>query len=311
MTSWFWLVGAVVTVVMQSLVKDVLGGNEEVITTCNAIFAISIAIGSGLAAWLAAGRIILLPTLIAGVLLGIFALDIGLSTMWAQPIAGLAGYWDIFKSGRGIRFVIDLAGIAISGGLFIVPVFSAVQAWAGPDRRARVIAGVNVINAGFMAGSAAIVAALQAAGLSTPGVFVLLGVCSLFVAVAIGRTMPASAFADALSIIYRALFRMEVHGIDNLNNAGKNLDYRAQPCELPRRRALARAHQPQAGVRHRHRHLEIVVGAAVREADQCDAARPPEADGGAHLDRRGQGRQRADHLPGRAHHRHRQPDEGL
>jgi acyl-[acyl-carrier-protein]-phospholipid O-acyltransferase / long-chain-fatty-acid--[acyl-carrier-protein] ligase len=223
-TSWFWLAGAVVTVVMQSLVKDVLGGTEEVITTCNAIFAISIAIGSGLAAWLAAGRIILLPTLIGGVLLGLFALDIGLSTMWAQPIADLAGYWDIFKSGRGIRFVIGLAGIAISGGLFIVPVFSAVQAWAGPDRRARVIAGVNVINAGFMAGSAAIVAALQGvAGLSTPGVFVLLGVGSLLVAVAIGRTMPTSAFSDALSIIYRTLFRMEVHGIDNLNNAGKNV----------------------------------------------------------------------------------------
>ena len=49
-TSWFWLAGAVVTVVMQSLVKEVLGGTEEVITTCNAIFAISIAIGSGLAA---------------------------------------------------------------------------------------------------------------------------------------------------------------------------------------------------------------------------------------------------------------------
>src|SRR5262249_37171590 len=157
------------------------------ITTCNAIFAISIAIGSGLAAWLAAGRIILLPTLIGSVLLGLFALDIGLSTMSARPIAGLAGYLDIFKSGRGIRFVLDLAGIAISGGLFIVPVFAAVQAWAGPDRRARVIAGVNVLNAGFMAASAVIVAALQgAAGLSTPGVFVVLGACSLLVAVAIG-----------------------------------------------------------------------------------------------------------------------------
>ena len=222
--SWFWLAGAVVTVVMQSLVKDVLGGTEEVITTCNAIFAISIAIGSGLAAWIAAGRIILLPTLIAGVLLGLFALDIGLSTMGARPIAGLAGYWDIFKSARGIRFVMDLAGIAISGGLFIVPVFSAIQAWAGPDRRARVIAGVNVINAGFMAASAAIVALLQgAAGLSTSGVFVVLGVCSLLVAIVIGRTMPASALSDALSIIYRTLFRIEVKGIEHLNNAGPNL----------------------------------------------------------------------------------------
>src|SRR6266436_9060533 len=99
-TSWFWLAGAVVATVMQPLVKDVLGGTEEVITTCNAIFAISIAIGSGLAAWLAAGRIILLPTLIAGVLIGLVALDIGLSTWGAQPIAGLLSYWDIFKSVR-------------------------------------------------------------------------------------------------------------------------------------------------------------------------------------------------------------------
>src|SRR6516165_4831141 len=199
-TSWFWLAGAVVATVMQPLVKQALGGTEEVITTCNAIFAVSIAIGSGLAAWLAAGRVILLPTLVAAVLLGVFALDIGLSTMSARPIANLVGYWDIFKSARGIRFVIDLAGLAISGGLFIVPVFAAVQAWAGADRRARVIAGVNVLNAGFMTASGIAIAVLQAAGLSTPGVFLLLGAASLAVAYAIGRTMPASALSDALSI---------------------------------------------------------------------------------------------------------------
>src|SRR5262249_35442733 len=142
-TSWFWLAGAVVATSMQSLVKDSLGGTEEVITTCNAIFAISIAIGSGLAAWLQGGRIILLPTLIGAVLLALFSLDIGFSTLNASPAPGLNGYWAIFGSARGIRFVVDLAGLAIAGGLFIVPVFSAVQAWAGSDRRARVVAGVN------------------------------------------------------------------------------------------------------------------------------------------------------------------------
>src|SRR5215475_1624111 len=167
-TSWFWLAGSVVAVAMQPLVKNSLGGTEEVITTCNAIFAISIAIGSGLAAWLAAGRIILLPTLIAAVLLGLFALDIGISSHGAEPIPGLEGYWAIFASWRGVRFVADLSGIAIAGGLFIVPVFAAVQSWAGADRRARVVAGVNVLNAGFMAGSGVAIAVLQAVGLSTP-----------------------------------------------------------------------------------------------------------------------------------------------
>src|SRR6516162_3140020 len=222
-TSWFWLVGAVALSLMPPLVKNVLGGNEEVVTTCLAIFSVSIAIGSGLAAWLAAGRIILLPTLIGAVLLGLFALDLGFSTLGARQVPGLDGYVAIFASVRGIRFALDLAGIAIAGGLFIVPTFAAVQTWAGADRRARVVAAVNVLNAAFMAGSTVIVAILQTAGMTTSQLFLLLGVASLLVAVAIGRTMPASALSDALSIIYRTLFRMEVNGIDNLNNAGPNL----------------------------------------------------------------------------------------
>ncbi len=222
-TSWFWLVGAVALSLMPTLVKNTLGGDEEVVTACLAIFSISIAIGSGLAAWLAAGRIILLPTVLGAVLLGVFALDLGWSTYHAQRIPGLSGYLTIFQSGRGIRFAVDLAGLAIAGGLFIVPVFAAVQAWAGADRRARVVAGVNVLNAAFMASSAVIVAVLQAVGFTTSSLFLMLGAASLLVAVAIGRTMPASAVADALSILYRTLFRAEVKGIENLTNAGPNV----------------------------------------------------------------------------------------
>ena len=221
-TSWFWLVGAVSLSLMPPLVKNVLGGNEEVVTTCLAIFSISIAIGSGLAAWLAAGRIILLPTVIGAVLLGAFALDLGASTLGAPPIPGLGGYLAAFTSGRGIRLALDLAGLAIAGGLFIVPTFAAVQAWAGADRRARVVAAVNVLNAAFMAGSTVMVAVLQTAGMTTSQLFLLLGAASLVVAIAVGRTMPASALSDALSIIYRALFRMEVKGIDNLSKPGSN-----------------------------------------------------------------------------------------
>jgi acyl-[acyl-carrier-protein]-phospholipid O-acyltransferase/long-chain-fatty-acid--[acyl-carrier-protein] ligase len=221
-TSWFWLVGAVSLSLMPPLVKNVLGGNEEVVTACLAIFSIFIAVGSGLAAWLAAGRIILLPTVIGGVLLGLFAIDLGFSTLGVSPIPAFDGYLAVFTSGRGIRLAIDLAGLAVAGGLFIVPTFAAVQAWAGADRRARVVAAVNVLNAALMAGSTVIVALLQTAGMTTAQLFLLLGAASLTVAIVVGRTMPASALSDALSIIYRALFRMEVKGIDNLSNTGPN-----------------------------------------------------------------------------------------
>src|SRR5205085_8961188 len=64
---------------------------------------------------------------------------------------------------------------------------------------------------------------LKFVGLSTPTLFLLLGVASLLVAVAIGRTMSASALSDALSIIYRALFRIELKGLENLHKAGHNV----------------------------------------------------------------------------------------
>jgi acyl-[acyl-carrier-protein]-phospholipid O-acyltransferase/long-chain-fatty-acid--[acyl-carrier-protein] ligase len=222
-TCWFWVVGAVALSLVPPLVKNVLGGTEEVVTLCLAIFSVAIAVGSGLAAWLAAGRIILLPTVLGAILLGVFSLDLGWATYGLVPAAQGQGIGDVFGSLRGLRIAIDLGGLAIAGGLFIVPVFAAVQSWAGIDRRARVVAGVNVLNAASMTLGTLAVALLQTAGTTTPALFMLMGVASLVVAFVIGRTMPASAFSDALSIIYRALFRIEVRGLENLHKAGPNV----------------------------------------------------------------------------------------
>jgi len=222
-TSWFWLVGAVVlAAVMPPLVKDVLGGSEEVVTAFLAIFAIFIAVGSGLAAWLAHGRIILLPTVVGAFLMGVFLIDLALATIWATPASARLGVSDVFSSFRGIRIAVDLAGLAVAGGLFIVPVFAAVQAWAGADSRARVIAAVNVLNAGFMVAGSLIVTVLQAAGVSVPMLALLLGVASVGVAIWVGRTMPRSAMRDLLSIIFRAFYRIEVKGLENIAAAGPN-----------------------------------------------------------------------------------------
>jgi acyl-[acyl-carrier-protein]-phospholipid O-acyltransferase/long-chain-fatty-acid--[acyl-carrier-protein] ligase len=220
--SWFWLVGAVVLSLLPPLVKTVLGGTEEVVTAFLAIFSIAIAVGSGLAAWLAAGRIILLPTLVGAMLLGVFALDLGWATYGAAPAAAPAGISAVAASARGWRIMIDLAGLAIAGGLFIVPAFAAVQAWAGADRRARVVAAVNVLNAAFMVGGTLVVAMLQQAGMGTAALFLIVGVANLIVAVAIARTMPTSPWRDFLSILFRAVYRTEVKGLENLAKAGPN-----------------------------------------------------------------------------------------
>jgi acyl-[acyl-carrier-protein]-phospholipid O-acyltransferase / long-chain-fatty-acid--[acyl-carrier-protein] ligase len=220
--SWFWLVGALVLSLLPPLVTASIGGTEALITVFLTIFSVAVAIGSGLAAWLAAGRIVILPTLLAAVLLGLFSLDLGWTASALVAGPNPIGIGEFFASTHGIHIAVDLAGLAIAGGLFVVPTFAAVQAWAGADRRARVIAAVNVLNAAFMVVGALLQALLQKLGFGVPFLFALLGVANLAAAVAIGRTMPANWVNDFLSIVFRAFYRLEVKGLENIAKAGDN-----------------------------------------------------------------------------------------
>jgi acyl-[acyl-carrier-protein]-phospholipid O-acyltransferase/long-chain-fatty-acid--[acyl-carrier-protein] ligase len=190
-SSWFWLSGIIVLSLLPPLVGKGLGGNEEVATVFLAVFSVAVAIGSGLAALLARGRILLWPTPVGAVILGLSALDLGFANYAAEPGAAMAGIGAVLGTLRGLRSLIDLSGIAIGGGLFIVPAFAAVQAWAGVDRRARVVAAVNVLNAAFMVGGSLAVSLLQKAGAGTPALFMALGAANLVVAALVARSIPA------------------------------------------------------------------------------------------------------------------------
>ncbi len=221
-TSWFWLVGAIVLSLLPPLVTFEIGGNQGVVTFFLAVFTVAVALGSGLAAWLAHGRIILLPTLFGAVLLALFALDLSWTASAFVHPARVLDLTSYFASPHSIGLTIDLAGLAVAGGLFVVPTFAAVQAWAGADHRARVIAAVNVLNAAFMVVGAFLVALLQKLGLGVALLFTLIGIANLVVAVVIARTLPTNWLIDFLSIVFRAFFRLEVKGLENVAKAGHN-----------------------------------------------------------------------------------------
>jgi acyl-[acyl-carrier-protein]-phospholipid O-acyltransferase/long-chain-fatty-acid--[acyl-carrier-protein] ligase len=92
--------------------------------------------------------------------------------------------------------------------------------WAGSERRARVIAGGNVIQAGFIVGGSLIAAALQAQGVSEPVIIIGIGVLNLAAGVLIFLLLPITPLRDLVSILFRAVYRMEVRGVDNLDKAG-------------------------------------------------------------------------------------------
>jgi acyl-[acyl-carrier-protein]-phospholipid O-acyltransferase/long-chain-fatty-acid--[acyl-carrier-protein] ligase len=201
-----------------------LGGAETVVTIYLAVFAVAIGVGSGLASWLSAGRIILLPAALGALLIGLFSLELGFALLRlpAQDTIGALAPSAFFARPIAWHAAFNLGILAVAGGLMIVPSFAAIQAWAAPERRARVVAAVNVLNAALMVGGALVVALLQKAGVSIPSLVLGIAAIGLLAALWISTTMPTSAFRDFLSILLRAFYRLEIRGLENLDKAGAN-----------------------------------------------------------------------------------------
>ena len=220
MTSWFWLTGAVVLSILPAMVKDNLGGSEVAVTAYLAVFAIAIAVGSATAAWMSQGRMVLLPAPVGTGLMALFGLDLAWTisgTPAATQAATLGGF---FAGPNTVHVAIDLAGLAIAGAFLIVPTFAAIQAWAPEDRRARVVAAVNIVNAGFMTVGGGLVAAIQAGGASIAQILFGLAALNAIAAWLMLKYLPTNAFRDFISILFRAVHRLEVEGLDNLKAAG-------------------------------------------------------------------------------------------
>lgn len=221
MSSWFWLVGAIVMSVLPVIVKDVMGGGETAVTFFLTVFAVSIGVGSAIAAWFCAGRVVLLPAVFGTVLMTGFCMDIHFALDGFAITAASGSLMDFVGQPGVVRIAIDMAGLAIAGAMLVVPTFTALQTWAKPEHRARTIAGANALGAAVMVAGGVALAGAQKIGLGVSDVMLILAGLNGVAAVVMFKTLPTDPFRDLVSIIYRAFFRMEVKGLENLEKAGE------------------------------------------------------------------------------------------
>jgi acyl-[acyl-carrier-protein]-phospholipid O-acyltransferase / long-chain-fatty-acid--[acyl-carrier-protein] ligase len=214
--SWFWVVGFVALTLLPALVKGIIGGSEGVVTLCLAVFTVGIAVGSVLAARASHGRPNLALVPMGALLMGLFALAIASLASVISPGAAPVGPAALLVSPAGLALLASLCGLAIAGGLFIVPSFAAVQAWAPVDRRARVIAAVNVLNAAYMVAAGGIVAVLQAMGVGISVIFAALGILSIASIALVARFWGTEVLRDSARMMFQFFFRLEVEGLENI-----------------------------------------------------------------------------------------------
>ena len=218
--SWFWLVGAFWLTQVPAYVDTFLHADEGVVTVFFVLFSLGVGAGSLVCSRILKGALSAKYVPLAGLGITVFMLDI----VWLTTGIG-DRFLDVsfqLLSPLGLRLSVDLLGIAVCGGLFSVPLYAMMQAWAEPEFRSRTIAANNVMNALFMVGIALVTGALFSLGVGNATVIALIALANFGVSLYVVTLVPESVIHTFARWFLRALFKVEVHGLERYASASRN-----------------------------------------------------------------------------------------
>jgi 1-acyl-sn-glycerol-3-phosphate acyltransferase len=217
--SWFWFYGATFLAQFAGFARDILGGNEHVVTFLLALFSVGIGIGSLLCERMSGRRVELGLVPFGSIGLTLFAVDLWLasSNLRATTLAGLDVF---FASPPHWRVAADLVLIGLFGGFYIVPLYALLQERSAPSHRSRIIAANNILNALFMVVSAGIAVGLLQLGLSIPQLFLVTALMNAAVALFIYDLVPEFLMRFLAWLLIHTFYRVDIKGLENIPDEG-------------------------------------------------------------------------------------------
>jgi MFS family permease len=167
--SFFWTIGAVLFIQFPPLAKNILTASKEVASLFLVIFSVGVAIGSISINRLLKGTVSARYSPISVIVMGLFVVAFYLvCRSWdPHPENGLMGVPGFVVQPLAIPLLLSLLGIAVAGGMFVVPLYAFLTTFVDKSQTARTIAANNIVNSGAM-----VVGSLLAIGLSMAGVSV-------------------------------------------------------------------------------------------------------------------------------------------
>ncbi len=219
--SWMWFVGAVFLGNFPAFAKDVLHGNEQVASLLLVVFSVGIAIGSLLCEVLSR-RMVEIGLVPLGCLgMTVFAIDLYFACIALAGHSGANFTLSQFIAQPGhLRVMLDLCLLALSAGLFSVPMYALIQLRAQPTHRARIIAANNILNALFMIAASVLAGAMLSAGFSVPQLFLAIGLANLVVGAYIFLLVPEYLLRFVAFILSHTIYRLKLKGAEHIPTEG-------------------------------------------------------------------------------------------
>ncbi|WAB92358.1 MFS transporter [Pseudomonas citronellolis] len=219
--SWFWFLGAVYLTQIPTYAKELLHGDESVVTLILTVFSVGIALGSMLCEKLSGKKVEIGLVPFGSIGLSLF----GILLWWHSggfPVGAAPFTWlEVLEHPQSWAVLGDILGIGVFGGFYIVPLYALIQARTEEDKRARVIAANNILNALFMVVAAVVsILLLSVARLSIPQLFLVLSLMNVAVNVYIFKIVPEFTMRFLVWLLSHSMYRVDHQNLEAIPDEG-------------------------------------------------------------------------------------------
>jgi 1-acyl-sn-glycerol-3-phosphate acyltransferase len=221
--SWFWLIGASYLTQAPNFAVAYLGGSPGLVALLLCGFTVGIATGSLLCERMSGHKVEIGLVPFGAIGLSLFGIELYFAANSYQA-DGLVGVWHYFSRPGAIRILLDLVLIGMFGGFYIVPLYAMVQMRTDEQKRARVIAFNNILNAFFMVISALVGGFLLGiVDIDIPTFYLLVSLLNIAVAVFIFQQVPEFTMRFLIWLLSHSMYRVSHSGLNNIPDKGAAL----------------------------------------------------------------------------------------
>jgi 1-acyl-sn-glycerol-3-phosphate acyltransferase len=220
-SSWFWFLGAVYLTQIPTFAKELLHGDESVVTLILTVFSVGIALGSMLCERMSGHKVE-----IGLVPFGSFGLSLFGILLWATsssfPQAAAVHDWlGLLGMAEAWWVLASILGLGVFGGFYIVPLYALIQSRTEEHERARVIAANNILNALFMVAAALVsILFLSVAQLSIPQLFLAISLMNIAVNLYIFKIVPEFTMRFLIWMLSHSMYRVRHQNLDVIPDEG-------------------------------------------------------------------------------------------
>ena len=214
--SWFWFFGTALTAQLPVYAEANLGGGSSLYLLTLGVFSIGTGIGSLLCETLSKRHVEIGLVPLGAIGVTAFGIDLYFARSGLAPVSGL-GLWSFVQAPGSLHILADLMLIGVFGGFYLVPLFALVQSRTPKSELSRVIAGNNILNAGFIVAAAVFgILAQQVLHWSIPQFFLVVAILNGLVALYIFTLVPEFLMRFLAWIYVSLMYRVRSVGVEEL-----------------------------------------------------------------------------------------------